>query len=149
MRGLLRQGEGLYRFDKALKKAIEVSYAFAGKRPHPQRCRHFSFIMDGLKVVSMGVNSPKTHPLNLRFNYVNRDRDSIASLVGTHSELNAVTKIGRDACRGLVLVNTRINRNDDLDCSRPCPGCTDMIRRLGFRAVFHTVKGGGFEMMDF
>lgn len=97
----------------------------------------------------MGVNSPKTHPLNLRFNYVNRDRDSIASLVGTHSELNAVTKIGRDACRGLVLVNTRINRNDDLDCSRPCPGCTDMIRRLGFRAVFHTVKGGGFEMMDF
>lgn len=97
----------------------------------------------------MGVNSPKTHPMNLRFNYVNRQMHRISSFVGTHSELNAVMKMGYDYCKGLVLVNTRINRRDELDYSRPCPGCTDMIVKLGFKSVFYTDKTGKFESMEF
>jgi hypothetical protein len=149
VRGLFRQGQGLHRFNKILSRAVETSYAFAGRKDHPQRCRHFSFIFDGCKIVSMGVNSPKTHPMNLRFNYTNRNRVKISSLVGTHSEMNAVMKFGLWDCRGLLLVNTRVNRNDELDSSRPCPGCMDMISSLGFKAVLHTVKGGWFEIMKF
>lgn len=149
VRGLFRQGESLHRFGKVLSRAVEMSYAFAGKVEHPQRCRHFSFIIDGGRIVSMGVNSPKTHPMNLRFNYVNRNRTRISSFVGTHSELSAVMKLGRDECKGLVLINTRINRNEQLDCSRPCAGCADLVERMGFKHVIYTAKGGHFEMMSF
>ena len=149
VRELFRQGQGLHKFNKVLTRAAETSYAFAGRIDHPQRCRHFSFIFDGCKVVSMGINNPKTHPMNLRFNYINRNMVRISSFVGTHSEMNAVMKLGLEDCKGLVLVNTRINRNDELDCSRPCRGCLDMIAKMGFKAVFHTVKGGWFERMEF
>lgn len=128
---------------------MEASYAFAGKKNHPQRCRHFSFILDGARIVSMGINSPKTHPMNLKFNYMNRNKVRISSFVGTHSELNAVMKMGYPDCSGLILINTRINRNDELDCSKPCLGCTDMMGKLGFKAAIYTTKGGDFEMMEF
>jgi hypothetical protein len=42
----------------------------------------------------MGMNNGKTHPINLRYNYVNRQNDPIGSFVGTHSEMSAVLKLG-------------------------------------------------------
>lgn len=113
------------------------------------RCRHFTFVFRGYRLLSVGVNSPKTHPRNLLYRYVGRGEVDIAPVVGTHSEMNAVLRLGDEDPRGLTLVNTRVNRNGKLDNSRPCLGCTDMLRRLGFGRVFHTVKGGDFVRMEF
>jgi hypothetical protein len=134
---------------KILHKAKEISYAFAGKSSSSQRCRHFSFIFDKSRLLSIGVNSCKTHPLNLRYNYVNRQNDPIGSFVGTHSEMNAVIKLGLKDCCGLVIINTRINRNNQIDYSFPCNGCLDMIRKFGFKSVFYTTKNGDFDILDF
>jgi deoxycytidylate deaminase len=134
---------------KNLAKAVEISYAFAGKKSLKQRCRHFSFIFDRSRLVSMGVNSCKTHPLNMRYNYVNRYNHRISDFVGTHSEMSAVIKLGESECEGLVLVNTRINRKNELDYSCPCKGCLDMIIKLGFKSVFFTTKEMKFDSMEF
>jgi len=155
VRGLLRQSKGVHRLaeiappSKILDKAVEISYAFAGKRRLTQRCRHFSLVFERSRLVSVGVNSMKTHPLNLKFNYVNNQMERIGSIVGTHSEMSAVLKLGSDACRGLTMVNTRINRNDDLDYSFPCNGCLDMLEKIGFKDVFYTTKHGDFERIEF
>jgi hypothetical protein len=133
---------------KNLLKAEEISRAFAGKSRSSQRCRHFSFIFDRSKLLSIGINSGKTHPLNLRYNYVNRENDSIGSFVGTHSEMSAVLKLGSKACKGLIMVNTRINRNDEMDYSFPCKGCMDMIKKLGFKSVFYTTKNEDFGIFE-
>jgi len=134
---------------KNLSRAVEISYAFAGKRSLKQRCRHFSFIFDRSRLVSMGVNNYKTHPLNMRYNYVNRHNHRISCFVGTHSEMSAVIKLGEDCCKGLTLVNTRINRKNELDYSCPCKGCLDMIVKLGFKSVFYTTKDMKFASMEF
>jgi len=156
VRKVFRQSQGFYRLDemisklpKNLAKAVEISYAFAGKRSLKQRCRHFSFIFDRSRLVSMGVNSCKTHPLNMRYNYVNRFNHRISGFVGTHSEMSAVIKLGEAECEGLTLVNTRINRRNELDYSCPCKGCLDMIVKLGFKSVFYTTKDMKFSSMEF
>lgn len=129
------------------KKIIEISYALAGKCRHNKRCKHFSFILKNKRIVSIGINSPKTHPLNLKYNYVNKQRHKISEVVGTHSELRAVIKLGLTDYRGYTLVNTRINRNQELDYSFPCNGCMEMIRELGFNKVIYTTKDKEFECL--
>lgn len=129
-------------------KIIEVSYALINKHNADLRCRHFSFIMDKNKIISIGLNSMKTHPLNLKYNYVNKNKQKISDIVGTHSELSAVIKFGEEDCSGLTLVNTRINRNNKLDFSAPCNGCSDMIRQLNFKEVWYSNANGLFNKLN-
>jgi cytidine deaminase len=82
--------------------------------------------------------------MNLKYNYVNKNKEKISDIVGTHSELNAVIKLGIEDCSKLTLVNTRINRNNLLDHSAPCNGCSDMIKQLNFKNVYHTDSQADF-----
>lgn len=131
-----------------LNRVVEISFALAGKCRHTKRCRHYSFIFENKKLLSIGINSPKTHPLNLKYNYINKQKNNISEVVGTHSELSAVIKLGLDDYSGLILVNTRINRNNKLDYSFPCNGCMDMIRQLNFEKVVYSDKDGRFSELE-
>ena len=126
-------------------KIIEITYALINKHNADLRCRHFSFILDRNRIISIGMNSIKTHPMNLKYNYVNKNKESISNIVGTHAELNAVIKLGEEDCSRLTLVNTRINRNNLLDNSAPCSGCSDMIRQLSFKNVYYSNIKGNFD----
>jgi hypothetical protein len=128
-------------------KIIEVSYALINKHSADLRCRHFSFILQRNRIISIGLNSLKTHPLNLKYNYINKNKEKISDIVGTHSELNAVIKLGEEDCSKLTLINTRINRNNLLDYSAPCHGCSDMIKQLNFQNVFYSTNNGDFKKM--
>jgi deoxycytidylate deaminase len=130
-------------------KIVEVSYALINKHNADLRCRHFSFVLDKNKIVSIGLNSLKTHPKNLKYNYVNKLNENISDIVGTHSELSAVIKLGEEDCSGLTLVNTRINRNDELDFSAPCSGCCDMIKQLNFKNIYFSNNMGFFDRLNF
>lgn len=132
-----------------LKKIIEISYALLDKSDLNKRCKHFSFICSGNKILSIGLNNSKTHPINLKFDYRNRQRDRISELVGTHSEINAVLKIGEKNCIGKTIINTRINRNNQIDLSKPCNGCMDMIKKLGFKKVIYSNKKKSFDKIVF
>lgn len=134
--------------EEITEKARKTSLRLAGRLGVWTRCRHFSFVFDGTRLVSMGTNSRKTHPANLDFGYVSRKSRPISGIVGTHSELKATLRAGMGRCRGLTLVNTRVNRNGRLDNSRPCRGCMDVIRRAGFLEVYYTDKKGEFRRME-
>jgi deoxycytidylate deaminase len=128
-------------------KIIEISYALINKHSADLRCRHFSFILDRNRIISIGLNSLKTHPLNLKYKYVNKNNQSISNIVGTHSELSAVIKLGEEDCSDFTLINTRINRNNMLDFSAPCSGCCDMIKQLNFKYVFFSNSEGKFNKL--
>jgi deoxycytidylate deaminase len=128
-------------------KIIEISYALINKHSADLRCRHFSFILDRNRIISIGLNSLKTHPLNLKYKYVNKNNQSISNIVGTHSELSAVIKLGEEDCSDFTLINTRINRNNKLDFSAPCSGCCDMIKQLNFKYVFFSNSEGKFNKL--
>ncbi len=153
VRGLLREGLGIHRFPESvsriLLKSAEASLALAESRGVWLRCRHFTFVYRGQRLVSIGLNSHKTHPRSLRYDYKSKRNSGAGWTVGTHSEMSAVLKMDSEDCRGLTLVNTRVNRKGRLDLSRPCEGCLDLIMSLGFRDVYHTSRDGLFVRMEF
>jgi deoxycytidylate deaminase len=80
--------------------------------------------------------------------HINKNKQKISDIVGTHSELNAVIKLGEEDCSKLTLVNTRINRNNLLDHSAPCNGCSDMINQLNFKNVYFSNIKGAFDKLN-
>jgi len=129
-------------------KFKEISFALHPHHDLHKRCKHFSFIVYKKKILSIGLNNNKTHPKNLKYSYVNKYNKSISELVGTHSELNAIIKLGYEDCSDFILVNTRINRNMEIDNSKPCCGCTTLIKNLNFKKVFYTDMHGKFIEMN-
>lgn len=65
--------------------------------------------------------------------------------IGVHSEMDAIIKLGDTDCSGFTLINTRINRNNKFDMSKPCLGCLSMIRSLNFKNVYYINSSGIFE----
>jgi len=126
-------------------KLKEISIAMAPKHPSDQRCRHFSFILNKKKILAIGFNRQKTHPFNLKYNFVNRKNIPINDLVGIHSELNALIRLGTDDVQGLTLVNTRVNRKGGIDLSMPCTGCQSFLKTLDFKKIYYSTKSGNFE----
>ncbi len=152
VRGLLRESLCVHRFSEKearfLLKSAEASLTLAEGKGLWHRCRHFSFVFKDGRLLSVGLNNGKTHPKNLLYAYLGRDGSDISRIVGTHSEMSAVLRTSPDECRGATMVNLRINRRGDFDYSRPCSGCLDMLRRMGFSSAFHTHRDGRFVSME-
>ena len=122
---------------KIFSKVKEVSFALLQDHPSSHRCRHFSFIVDGSRIIKIGFNRSKTHPRNLKYHYYNKKGEFMADQVGVHSEMDAVIKLGWSDCSGLTIINTRIDRNGDLAMSKPCIGCTHMLTQLNFDSIYY------------
>ena len=130
---------------KIFNKVKEVSFALLNEHPSSHRCRHFSFILDGNRIIKIGFNRSKTHPRNLLYGYKNRRGETMADQIGIHSEMDAVIKLGYSDCAGLSIVNTRINRRNELDMSMPCGGCLDMLQSLNFKDIFYVDASKTFK----
>jgi deoxycytidylate deaminase len=126
-------------------KFLEIAFALNGKHKFNQRCKHFSFIYEKNKIISIGINNSKTHPLNLRYNYINKQKSKISHIVGTHSEMKAVIKSGLSVFQNMTIINIRINRKNKIDYSCPCNGCLEMLMDLNFSKIYYTTKDGKFQ----
>lgn len=128
--------------EKTINRCVLDSIEYSERKGVWLRCRHFTYIIDGRRILARGTNSRKTHPANLTYPYVNREMQTISHIVGIHSEMRAALYLGMDNCRGLALLNVRIDRNGRVRQSRPCRGCMEMIMRAGFAEILHTDDDG-------
>ena len=109
------------------------------------RTFHTTFIVRKNKIQKIGINSYKTHPANLRYKYFGKDDVDIRSMVGVHSELSAILKYGKEDCSDCVFVNVRIDKKGNPTMSRPCKGCQDLLKQVGFKKMFYSNASGQFE----
>jgi deoxycytidylate deaminase len=134
--------------ENIFKKCSEISYALLDKHGD-YRCKHFSFIFHKNRLLSIGINNPnKTHPKNLEIGFFNRKGEDISTTIGVHSELSAILRLGEEDCSKFTIVNTRINRNNQIDFSKPCGGCTSLIKQLNFKKIYYSSNSNNFMKLE-
>jgi hypothetical protein len=112
------------------------------------RCQHISFILNKNRLISIGTNSRKTHPVNL----VNR---KISKITGEDysdqkfrcSEFNAILKLKRKTnidTKKCTLVNIRYDRNGNIAMAKPCMSCENLLRYFEFKKVIWSGGDGTY-----
>ena len=126
------------------ERFVEISRALVPSK-WCNKSFHTTFILRKGKIQSIGVNSDKTHPSILKYNYKGSDGADIRPFVGLHSELSAVLKYGEEDCSSCTFINIRIDKNGELNMSKPCVGCQHLLEQVGFKRLYFSTPTGDFE----
>ena len=103
---------------------------------------HVTFAYNKKRLLKIGINSKKTHPRNLRYNYLDRKGRSRRHLVTIHSELAVIIKLGLEDCSHIDFYVLRIDNNNNLNYSKPCSGCQDLFNQVGYKNIYYSTKKG-------
>lgn len=134
---------------KILEKIKEIAFAF-DKNSFSSRNLHLSFLIYKNRIISIGQNSKKTHPINLRNRKISKDGIDISSFRGSCSEWNALLRLKNLTnipARKCSLVNIRINKNNEIRMSRPCYSCLRLLAFYDITDVCYSNERGGFERL--
>jgi hypothetical protein len=115
--------------DPKILKTIELAKNYTLENPRPKK--HTSLIVRKGKVVSVGTNENRTHPLAKKYGY---RYDEV------HSELDALLRY-RGPKNNLILVNYRMNRFGDMRMSKPCCKCMAWCAAI-FDRIYYTTSNG-------
>lgn len=104
------------------------------------RQKHFSYIMDGAKIVSFGYNNGwKTHPLSRVYGH---------RYHATHSEMHAInnfpypiSEIGE-----YDMVNIRLRPDGSLGLAAPCRHCRKLLQTFSPRRIWYSNNLQGFTL---
>ena len=134
---------------KIITKIKEIAFAF-DRDLFPSRNLHLSFIVYKGRIISIGQNSKKTHPINLKNKKINKDGVDVTTSKGSCSELSAVQKLKNltnipvGKCQ---LINIRVNRQNEIRNSKPCSSCDSLLRFFRFSSVWFSNEKGEFEKL--
>lgn len=95
------------------------------------------------RIISTGVNSLKTRPLQKKYNRFRYDDDSTPHCM--HSEVAALSSlVGNPEIdfKNVSLYIYRENGKRELAQARPCRGCMQLIMDLGIRDIYYTNEKG-------
>ncbi len=119
--------------------------AEVNRKPH----LHWSFLYDKSKLLVIGENKLGTHPRN-RFNL----KEFHVSMKSICSELNLFIRakskfnIYEMDWKKLILINVRLNRNEEISNSCPCKACQNLINYIGLKNIYYTTDTGEFEKFE-
>lgn len=94
------------------------------------------------RIISSGINSTKTHPIQKKYNAERFDVN-----IGTHSlhaELDALLPLLKEDIdfSKVELYTYRELADGTMAMSRPCPSCMKLIKDLGIRNIYYTTQDG-------
>lgn len=122
-----------------LNRCVEVSYALL-----PQiawhRSTHVAFLLKNSRICYVGWNEERTHPITKKHPY--------RSLAYKHAELSCLLKPKKDDLSDYALAVLRIDRNNQINQSKPCLGCQSVIEQLGVSRVMYTEANGEWNEAD-
>lgn len=126
----------------SLTRAEEAHLARAVKIAGQSTCRqmHGAVISQGRRVLAVGVNSFRSHPMHVT------DPKREASF---HAEVAVLRQLNYDVSDKAVLFVARVNRLGEPMLSMPCPECRIAIAKAGVGKCVFTVNGKGFGVLEF
>ena len=107
------------------------------------RCSHIAFLIKKNKICHIGMNIGKTHPRVLKYNYKGGSNSNI------HAELRVCIKSGKENLKEFTMVVLRVDRNGKLSNSKPCNGCTQLIRQFSVGEIWFSDKNGQILKLNY
>ena len=106
---------------------------------------HTTFAFRGSKLLSIGINNYNRQHPSRKFGKYHATKGSGIYTPGIHSEVSALIKLGLEDCCDITFVNLRINNNDKIANSKPCPNCSRVLNQIGYKNIwyydgFHYIK---------
>jgi hypothetical protein len=118
-----------------------------------KRCRHFSFVVYKKRIVAIGTNLQKTHPVHLKNRKVSvRTGEDFSEQKHTCSEFNAIAKLKRLTnidTKKCSLINLRYDRNKKLALACPCMSCKSLLKYFQFKNIFFSDNDGLYQMYKY
>ena len=94
--------------------------------------RHSAAIVHRNKIISIGHNKRKTHPLMLKFQH-----RSFKILL--HAEIDAISKVrNKNLLKDSEMYVSRLSKGNNILNSEPCETCKKAIRFYGINKVYWT-----------
>jgi len=97
------------------------------------------------RIISVGVNQMKTHPLQMKY-------QSNPMRISLHAEIAAIVRGSKlltesEIRKASVYVsrNKKISGVNSYGLAQPCRGCLDCIMAFGFKDLWHTNNSGSSE----
>lgn len=125
--------------DRTLQKLLGMAFDMIHV-PRSQN-KHFTFLLDKSKIVSVGWNDNwTTHTKAKKLGYFQN---------AMHSELSAILRYRGPKWKipRLYVVNVRVNTHGKICESHPCESCMSLLGMYNLTRVWHTTSKGIFVEM--
>mgnify|MGYP001560508936 CR=1 FL=1 len=132
-----------------INKIKEIAFAF-DKNQFPGRTLHLSFIVYKKRIVTIGQNTKKTHPINLKNRKISKEGIDISKLCGTCGEwaaLRSLKNLTNIPAKKCSLINIRINKLNEIRMSRPCHSCISLLTFFNLDKIYYSNNQGQFQKL--
>lgn len=102
------------------------------------RCSHIAYLLKHNKIVHIGFNKIKTHPL---LKYYPKHSN------GIHAELDVIMKSNMDDLSSYTLVVIRVGRNGKITMSKPCKSCQNIISQYNIFECYYSDFNGNLKKL--
>lgn len=130
--------------ERTIARCINIAKSLAPNNLS-HRCSHVAFLVRGSRIAHIGINSDKTHPKTLDYNYDHYNE----SLCRVHAEFRVIlrssVKEKTEDLSHYELINVRIDRKGNINNGKPCRGCQHIISQMGIRRFYYTTAAGTVE----
>lgn len=126
---------------RRLSKTIELAAALFDPQMHGPRCFVACFVYHKGTLMSVGVNSEKTNPTNLKNPLSCRRSGKFIDKRGTCAELHALIQLKNKTnldFESVELVNVRIDRQGNIGMAKPCISCESLLEWAKPKRVYYT-----------
>jgi hypothetical protein len=132
-----------------LKKSLEIANAEFDYN-HDMRVQVFSFGWYKKRLICIGKNKNKTHPLNITKNPIYFD-DKILETKTTCAELDLFLRLKNKTnipYNKLTIVNVRLDKNLKIRNSKCCRSCKSLIDYMKPKSMYYTTEEGIFKIYE-
>jgi len=124
---------------KTLTKAIKLANILCPiNRDNGLPTSHVAFLVKKNKIVKIGWNKNRTHPII-------QDHPYHEGRVGIHAELDCILKYDKEDLSDHEMIVLRLDRKQKLNNSKPCSGCSSLLKQFNINKVYFSNSEGKID----
>src|ERR1035437_3340786 len=104
-----------------------------------RRFKHTAALVHKGRVISIGFNSLKSHPFQVKYG---RNKDSIYFHAEVDAIKNALKNYSVEFLQHTTLISVRKKPDSSVGIAKPCSGCERCIAEFGIKEVYWTDEFG-------